>query len=118
MWVRREAWDRVTESEELVGRLRVASRLPQYLVGWWGGVNFVCFRLLEGGLRDGGVGSNISTDLLDDCYVHRSCGTGPVYGFLRLVIHLVIHLECPVHPLKWLSNSFFAGERDTDDFLC
>jgi hypothetical protein len=30
--VRRSDWERVTEREELVGRLRVGSRLPQYLV--------------------------------------------------------------------------------------
>lgn len=29
--VRRERWDRVTESEELVGRFSVASLFPQYL---------------------------------------------------------------------------------------
>jgi hypothetical protein len=29
--VRRDFWERVTEMEELVGRLRVVSRLPQYL---------------------------------------------------------------------------------------
>jgi hypothetical protein len=29
--VRRDFWERVTEREELVGRLRVVSRLPQYL---------------------------------------------------------------------------------------
>ena len=31
MWVRRSDWERVTLREELVGRLRVESRLPQYL---------------------------------------------------------------------------------------
>lgn len=31
VWVRRSDWERVTEREELVGRLRVGSRLPQYL---------------------------------------------------------------------------------------
>lgn len=31
VWVRRSDWDRVTEREELVGRLREESRLPQYL---------------------------------------------------------------------------------------
>jgi len=35
VWVRRSDWERVTEREELVGRLRVGSRFPQYLgVGW------------------------------------------------------------------------------------
>lgn len=29
--VRRSAWDRVTETEELVGRLSLGSRFPQYL---------------------------------------------------------------------------------------
>jgi len=29
--VRRDFWDRVTESEEFVGRFKVASRFPQYL---------------------------------------------------------------------------------------
>ena len=32
VWVRRSDWERVTEREELVGRLREGSRLPQYLV--------------------------------------------------------------------------------------
>lgn len=30
--VRKSAWESVTEREELVGRLRVASRFPQYLM--------------------------------------------------------------------------------------
>ena len=30
--VQRSAWERVTESEELVGRFKVGSRLPQYLL--------------------------------------------------------------------------------------
>lgn len=30
--VRRSAWERVTEMEELVGRLSLGSRLPQYLL--------------------------------------------------------------------------------------
>lgn len=33
VWVRRLDWESVTEREELVGRLRVGSRFPQYLVG-------------------------------------------------------------------------------------
>lgn len=33
MWVRRSDWERVTEMEELVGRLSVGSRFPQYLYG-------------------------------------------------------------------------------------
>jgi len=33
VWVRRSDWARVTEREELVGRLRAGSRLPQYLWG-------------------------------------------------------------------------------------
>lgn len=32
VWVRRSDWERVTEREELVGRFREGSRLPQYLV--------------------------------------------------------------------------------------
>lgn len=32
VWVRRSAWERVTERDELVGRLRVGSRFPQYLI--------------------------------------------------------------------------------------
>lgn len=32
VWVRRSAWERVTEIEELVGRLRAGSRFPQYLL--------------------------------------------------------------------------------------
>lgn len=31
MRVQRSSWERVTEKEELVGRLRAVSRLPQYL---------------------------------------------------------------------------------------
>ena len=31
VWVRRSDWERVTEREEFVGRLREGSRLPQYL---------------------------------------------------------------------------------------
>ena len=31
VWVRRSSWERVTEREELVGRLSFGSRLPQYL---------------------------------------------------------------------------------------
>ena len=31
VWVRRSAWDSVTEIEELVGRLSFGSRFPQYL---------------------------------------------------------------------------------------
>ena len=31
MCVRRSDWDRVTDKEELVGRLSFGSRLPQYL---------------------------------------------------------------------------------------
>lgn len=31
VWVRRSDWERVTEREELVGRLSEGSRLPQYL---------------------------------------------------------------------------------------
>ena len=31
VWVRRSDWESVTEREELVGRLREGSRLPQYL---------------------------------------------------------------------------------------
>lgn len=32
VWVRRSDWESVTEREELVGRLRLGSRLPQYLL--------------------------------------------------------------------------------------
>lgn len=31
VWVRRSDWERVTETEELVGRFSFASRFPQYL---------------------------------------------------------------------------------------
>lgn len=31
VWVRRSDWERVTEREEFVGRLREGLRLPQYL---------------------------------------------------------------------------------------
>ena len=31
VWVRRSDWERVTESEEFVGRFSFGSRLPQYL---------------------------------------------------------------------------------------
>ena len=39
VWVRRSSCDNVTDSELLVGRLSLASRLPQYLhcVGHWTG---------------------------------------------------------------------------------
>jgi hypothetical protein len=43
--VRRSDCERVTEREELVGRLSLASRLPQYLVG------FVSLRRLLRGER-------------------------------------------------------------------
>lgn len=33
VWVRRSSWERVTEREEFVGRLRAGSRFPQYLNG-------------------------------------------------------------------------------------
>jgi len=32
VWVRRSDWERVTEREELVGRLSLGSRFPQYLM--------------------------------------------------------------------------------------
>ena len=32
MWVRRSDWERVTEREELVGRLSLGSRFPQYFI--------------------------------------------------------------------------------------
>ena len=32
VWVFRSDWERVMESEELVGRLRAGSRLPQYFI--------------------------------------------------------------------------------------
>lgn len=43
VWVRRSAWERVTERDELVGRLRVGSRFPQYLIS-------------QGQCREGGGG--------------------------------------------------------------
>lgn len=41
VWVRRSDWERVTEREELVGRLREGSRLPQYL-------EFFCQMVVDG----------------------------------------------------------------------
>lgn len=64
VWVRRSDWERVTEREELVGRLRAGSRFPQYLKL----VNRVQRHWVDG--RDGeGRG------LLDDCDVYWSCRT-------------------------------------------
>ncbi len=46
VWVRRSAWERVTERDELVGRLRVGSRFPQYLI---------CSGQFRRGVREQGI---------------------------------------------------------------
>jgi hypothetical protein len=69
VWVRRSAWERVTEREEFVGRFRVASRLPQYLD----------LRLVAGMLGN-------RRGVLDYCDVDRGSGA-------RAVNLLVDHCE-------------------------
>jgi hypothetical protein len=67
VWVRRSAWERVTEREELVGKLRAGSRLPQYL----------CGGRLAAGLevkRESGV----EWGVLDNGNVYRRSGAGSV----------------------------------------
>ena len=59
--VQRSSWDSVTESDELVGRFRLVSRLPQYL----------------------GNGQNLASDLsngpsLNDCNVDGRSRTRPI----------------------------------------
>ena len=64
--VRRSDWARVTEREELVGRLRVVSRLPQYLdtvISW----KMIAFELCT----------------LYDCDIDRCGRTRPVDLFIR-----------------------------------
>lgn len=68
MWVRRSDWDRVTDREELVGRLSVGSRFPQYLNGEF---------LLGGEKRREGIGGAMDR-LLDDGNVHGSCGASAI----------------------------------------
>ena len=67
VWVRRSSWERVTEREELVGRLSFGSRLPQYL-DW--DVLEVVFR------------SRVCDCLLDHCDVYWRPGTCSVYLFV------------------------------------
>ena len=68
VWVRRSSWERVTLSEELVGRLRAESRLPQYL----GEVSKAPRRPLEA------EGAGEVGEVLDDSDVHRREGACPV----------------------------------------
>lgn len=93
MWVRRSAWERVTEREELVGRLRVGSRFPQYLheefvsrgalkwvggtSGMWGGVGeggCGCGRKWRKGGRKKREELRRKGNLLDNSNVHGSRG--------------------------------------------
>lgn len=69
VWVRRSDWERVTEREELVGRLREGSRLPQYLESFCQ----CCSRVAR------------KVGVLDHCDVHRS-------GRARAVDLLVGHV--------------------------
>lgn len=53
VWVRRSAWERVTEIEELVGRFSFGSRLPQYLelsalCYMWGRGSYLTTAMLTG----------------------------------------------------------------------
>lgn len=61
--VRSERCDSVTESEEFVGRFRLGSLLPQYLQLQ----SDLVVHVLNGGIED----------LLDNCDVNRSRGSGP-----------------------------------------
>lgn len=76
MWVRRSDWERVTEREELVGRLRVASRLPQYLEGAVSHVSGVCslmwvWKISWGyGLDDGDVDRRSRAGTVDLLLIH------------------------------------------------
>ena len=74
MWVRREDWERVTLREELVGRFRLGSRLPQYLSDGF----FWSVMGVFGGwmLRKRGRA-------LYDCYVYGSGGAGAVDLLVR-----------------------------------
>lgn len=55
VWVRRSAWERVTERDELAGRLRVGSRFPQYLI---------CQGQFRVGGREQGIGRERSPHLM------------------------------------------------------
>ena len=50
VWVRRSDWERVTEREELVGRFREASRLPQYLHSYCQSCRIIVEAPGEGGM--------------------------------------------------------------------
>lgn len=70
--VRRSSCESVTERDELVGRLRVASRLPQYL--------YCCIRNVPGRVRtmSNFVEASVKGNALDDSNVHRRKGAGSV----------------------------------------
>lgn len=71
VWVRRSAWERVTERDELVGRFRVGSRFPQYLI---------CYGQFRGrardregkksALNDSNVDRGRCTSTIDLCVTH------------------------------------------------
>lgn len=69
VWVRRSAWERVTERDELVGRLRVGSRFPQYLI---------LLRSVPGGGREQGIDRKGKQSTLNDSDVDRGCCTGTI----------------------------------------
>lgn len=110
MWVRRSDWERVTDMEELVGRLSVGSRFPQYLnencisggergVGREAGA---CGRAGGGGGK-GGVGGQKS-NLLDDGNVHGSRGACAINLGLS---HLGVKFEETV-----LTQKFYQLSRE------
>lgn len=72
VWVRRSAWERVTERDELVGRLRVGSRFPQYLI---------CQDQCREGRVGVGVGGGMggkTKSTLNDSNVDRGRGTSTI----------------------------------------
>ena len=77
--VRRSSCERVTERELLVGRLRVGSRLPQYLVkhmlAQWG---WFC-----------GIGTNFITAMLTGAKVlaRWTSSLEPIVSFVRVLLH-------------------------------
>lgn len=71
--VRSERCERVTESEEFVGKLRVASRLPQYLL--WIQVSGIA--LSYKGEKEEGGNSGVGY-ILDDSNVNWGSSAGPI----------------------------------------
>lgn len=78
--VRRERWERVTESEEFAGRFRAGSRLPQYLddavrpvLSW-----------VVGSLASEGMDVNV----LDDSDIDRRSCAGPEDSAIVYFRHL------------------------------